>query len=423
MSAREVERAGVLRRVKEGKLKLVSAAQLMGISTRQAKRLWKRYQEQGIAGLKHGAAGRRSNRAKAERFRKRVLSLVRDKYSGGIEERFGPTLAAEHLASEDGLAISSGTLRRWMLSAGLWSRERKRGRYRKRRERKAHFGELVQLDGSFHDWLEKRGPQGCLMNLVDDATSTSLCHLGKQETTWAAANVLRLWIEHYGVPQALYTDWKNVYVRPASEAEKQAGKAPLTQFGRMCAKLGIGIIPARSPQAKGRVERNHGTHQDRLIKKLRRKSICSYEAANQFLSETYLPEHNRRYCRLAASEENFHRPRPSRRRLEEIFCLEQERRLSNDWVVRYDRRFLQMERESRHHAPAQAKVLVQEWQDGKLEIRYRGQKMAWKEILALPERPLVEKVTERLRPLPPSANHPWRRDYRNMRAQWDTGQW
>ena len=423
LSAQEVERAGVLRRVKEGKLKLVSAAQLLGISTRQAKRLWKRYQEQGIEGLKHGAAGRRSNRAKPERLRKRVLSLVRDKYSGGIEERFGPTLAAEHLASEDGLEISSWTLRRWMLSEGLWSRERKRGPYRKRRERKAHFGELVQLDGSFHAWLEERGPEGCLMNLVDDATGTTLCHLGKQETTWAAANLLRRWIEQYGIPQALYTDWKNVYVRPATDAEKEAGRAPLTQFGRMCAKLGIGVIAASSPQAKGRVERNHGTHQDRLIKKLRRKNICSHEAANQFLVETYLAEHNQRYCRLAASEEDFHRRRPSRRRLEEVFCLETRRALSNDWVVRYGGRLLQVERHSYRHAPARSKVIVQEWESGKLEIRYRGQKIAWKEILALPERPVAEKVRKRLRPLPPSATHPWRRDYRDLRAQWYTAQW
>jgi transposase len=423
LSAREVERAGVLRRVKDGKLKLVSAAQLLGISTRQAKRLWKRYQEQGIEGLKHRAAGTRSNRAKPERFRKRVLSLVRDKYSGGIDERFGPTLAAEHLASEDGLEISSWTLRRWMLSEGLWSRERKRGPYRKRRERKAHFGELVQLDGSFHSWLEARGPEGCLMNLVDDATGTTLCHLGRQETTWAAANLLRRWIEQYGIPQALYTDWKNVYVRPATEAEKEAGRAPLTQFGRMCAKLGIRIIAASSPQAKGRVERNHGTHQDRLIKKLRRKNICSYEAANQFLVETYLAEHNQRYCRRAASEEDFHRPRPSLRRLEEVFCLETRRALSHDWVVRYRGRLLQIERHSYHHAPARSKVLVQEWESGKLEIRYRGRKIAWKEIPASPERPLVKKVRERLRPLPPSTTHPWRRDYRDMRAQWYTAQW
>jgi hypothetical protein len=164
-------------------------------------------------------------------------------------------LAAEHLASEDDLEISSGTLRRWTLSAGLWSRERKRGRYRKQRERKAHFGELVRLDGSFHAWLEARGLEGCLMNLMDDATGTTLCHFGKQgKPTWAAANLLRGWIGQYGVPKAVYTDWKNVYVCPATQAEKEAGQVPLTQFGRLCAKLGIRIIAASSPQAKGRVE-------------------------------------------------------------------------------------------------------------------------------------------------------------------------
>lgn len=423
MSAREVERAGVLRRVKENKLKLVSAAQMLGVSYRQAKRLWKRYEAQGIEGLKHGAVGRSSNRAKDMKLRQRVLRLVKEKYSGEIGVRFGPSLAAEHLASEDGIQIDAETLRRWMLAAGLWSRDRKRGRYRKRRARRAHFGELLQMDGSFHAWFEERGPEGCLMNLVDDATGITLCRLGAQETTWAAAQLLRRWIEQYGVPQALYTDWKNVYVRQATEAEKEAGKAPLTQFGRMCAKLGIRIIAASSPQAKGRVERNHGTHQDRLIKKLRRKDIASYEAANQFLEEIYLSEHNRRYCRPAASEEDFHRPKPSLRRLEEVFCLETQRTLSNDWVVRYGGRLLQIQRQSYHHAPAQAKVVVQEWESGKLEIRYRGQKIAWKEILALPERPLPETVSERLRPARPTATHPWRRDYRDMRPQWHNAQW
>ena len=422
LSAREVDRAGVLRRVKDGKLKLASAAQMLGISYRQAKRVWKRYRKYGVEGLKHRGVGRRSNCAKAGRFRKRVLRLVRDKYSGGIVERFGPTLAAEHLSSEDGIQIHSETLRLWMLAEGLWSRERKRGQYRKRRERKAHFGELVQLDGSFHAWLEERAPESCLMNLVDDATSTALCRLGAQETTWAAANLLRQWIEQYGVPQALYTDWKTVYVRPATEAEKLAGKAPLTQFGRMCAKLGIGIIAASSPQAKGRVERNHGTHQDRLIKKLRRKDIASDEAANQFLQEIYLPEHNRRYSHEAASGADFHRPKPNPRRLAEVFCLEQTRTLSNDWVVRYQGRFLQIQRSGRHLAPARSKVVVQEWESGKLEIRYRGQKIAWEQIPALPDPPLLEPVKP-FRAKRPPANHPWRKDYREMTKQRYGAQW
>lgn len=415
MSAREVDRAGVLRRVKEGKLKLVHAAEMLQISYRQAKRMWKRYGAEGVGGLKHRSAGRESNRAKEAKFRREVLQRVRDKYSGGIEERFGPTLAAEHLASEDGLVIDAETLRRWMLAAGLWSRERKRRPYRQRRERKAHLGELVQLDGSFHSWFEQRGPDGCLMNLVDDATGKTLSRLGAQETTWTAAKVLRLWIEQYGVPHALYTDWKNVYVRRATEREQQEGKVPLTQFGRMCAKLGIGIIAASSPQAKGRVERNHGTHQDRLIKKLRRENISRYEAANRFLDEIYLPEHNRRFSRAAASGEDFHRPKPSVRMLDDVFCLEQERMLSNDWVVRYNGRLLQIERQGRRNAIPQSKVIVQEWENGKLQIRFRGQKLAWKEIAHLPPPRFAELPRKAVRQWnrPPAA-HPWRQSYRQL---------
>ena len=415
LSAREVDRAGVLRRVEEGKLKLVHAAEMLEISYRQAKRMWKRYRSEGVAGLKHRSAGRSSNHAKEAKFRGQVLQRVRDKYSGGIEERFGPTLAAEHLASEDGLEIDSETLRRWMLAAGLWSRERKRRPYRKRRERKAHLGELVQLDGSFDSWLEQRGPDGCLMNLVDDATGKTLCRLGAQETTWTAANVLRRWIEQYGIPHALYTDWKNVYVRAATEREKQEGKVPLTQFGRMCAKLGIRIIAASSPQAKGRVERNHGTHQDRLIKKLRRQNITGYEAANRFLDEIYLPEHNRRFGRAAASGEDFHRPKPGVRVLDEVFCLEQERILSNDWVVRYNGRLLQIERQGRRNSTAQSTVVVQEWESGKLEIRFRGQKLAWKEITHRPPASIPELPSPPVRQWNrPRAVHPWRQSYRAL---------
>ena len=275
------------------------------------------------------------------------------------------------------------TLRRWMLAAGLWSRARKRSPHRQRRERKAHFGELVQLDGSFHLWYETRAPRGCLMNLVDDATGRTLARLGAEETIWAAADVLRRWIEAYGVPLALYTDWKNVYVREPNAEEQVTGAAPLTQFGRMCASLGIQIIAASSPQAKGRVERNHGTHQDRLVKKLRRLGIADATAANAFLETTYLVEHNTRFV------------------------------LSNDWVVRYDMRYLQVTRQS-HHAPAKSTVLVRENAAGAIELRYRGRLLQWTESAA-PVTPRPPAIRTRLssaphRPARPSADHPWRRD-------------
>jgi hypothetical protein len=153
-----------------------------------------------------------------------VLQLIREKYSGTEQERFGPTLAAEHLADEDGLEVGEETLRRWMLAEGLWSRIRRRKAHRKRRERRPHFGDLVVLDGSFHEWFEERGPRGCLMNMVDDATTTTWCRLGEQETIWAAVGVLRSWIGKYGVPRALYTDGKNVYKRQPTERERLQGK-------------------------------------------------------------------------------------------------------------------------------------------------------------------------------------------------------
>jgi transposase len=417
MSAGELERVEVMGRVANEELKLTDAAAMLQLSYRQVKRLWRRYRQKGSKGLQHGNAGRPSNRSKPAKFRRRVLSLMKHKYSGSEEERFGPTLAAEHLAEEDGIAIDHETLRGWMLAEGLWSRQRKRKKHCQRRERKAHFGELVQLDGSFHGWLEGRGPRGCLMDMVDDATSETQARLGKEETIWAAAGVLRAWIEKYGVPRALYTDWKNVYKRKATPAEQLRGEVPATQFGRMCQRLGIRIIAASSPQAKGRVERIHGVHQDRLIKKLRRKKIDRYAAANQYLEKEYLPEHNRRFARPAAKPEDYHGRKPTARELRQIFRLETERTISNDWVIRHNGRNLQLQPGQRRYGPTQSKALVCEWEDGAMQVYYRGERVAFTE--------LKEPIRKTLRPIPPAArpmvvrkakqDHPWRQGYQNMK--------
>jgi len=420
MSSKELKRLGVLARVEKEALNLVHAAEILGLSYRQAKRIWRRYQEEGAEGLQHRSVGRESGRSKPKKFRLKVLRLVRQKYSGEVGERFGPTLAAEHLGSEDGMKVHPETLRRWMLVEGLWSRMRKRRAHRKRREPREHFGELVQMDGSFHEWYEQRGPKGCLMNLVDDATATTLAVMGVEETIWTAARVLRSWIERYGVPVALYTDWKTVYVKEATEQQLLRGEASTTQFGRMCERLGIRIIAANSPQAKGRVERNHGTHQDRLVKKLRRKKIRDHEGANEYLESEYLPDHNRRFAHAAASPEDYHHKQPSRAALDEAFRLETERVIGNDWVVRYGNRFLQVNRQGNHYAPAKGKVAVCEWQDGRVEIRYRGQKVGWREIAERPQRADEDPP----RPVgipyggtPPTPSHPWKQRYDGMPEQ------
>ena len=410
MSAKEVRRAGVLERVVAGELRLVAAAELLGLSYRQTKRVHRKYREQGPGGLVHGNAGRPSNRSNPKRFREKVLKLVRRKYGGEPGERFGPTLAAEHLESEDGLKVDCETLRRWMLEEGLWSRQRARKPYRRRRERRRHFGELLQLDGSFHDWLEGRGPRGCLMDLVDDATGNMLCLLGEEETIWAAVDLLWAWIEKYGIPRALYTDGKNVYVREASEEEKLTGQAPLTAFGRMCQKLGIRILAAHSPQAKGRVERKHGVHQDRLIKKMRRLGISTFEEANQYLRRHYWAEHNRRFRRSPTDPADFHTAVPEGLDLREVFCLEEERRVSNDWVVEYNGRLLQIQKQSGFYPPAQGKVTVSEWRDGSLHVEYRGQQVAWRELGELPLREPKQKPPARVRKrYVPGPDHPWRK--------------
>jgi len=407
----ELRRGEAFGRVLSGSLTLQQACELLELSYRQGKRLWRRYRASGAAGLQHGLCGRSSNRGHTAEFRSAVLRRVEERYSD-----FGPTLASEHLATDDGLGVARETLRRWLRAAGRPA-VRKRSAYRKRREPKAHFGELVQMDGSFHRWLEDRSDEeGCLMHMVDDATSTALFNFSDEETTWSAANLLRAWIERYGVPKALYTDWKNVYVSEPTEKQKLRGEQPVSQFGRMCARLGIRIIAANSPQAKGRVERAHGTHQDRLVKKLRLAGVADYDTANRFLEENYVRDHNRRFARAAASEADFHSKRPAKRELDAIFKLEQERVVSLDWVVSYEGKLLQLERQSRHHAPAKSRVLVRENQQGQISIEYRGRKLGFQQIAHRPARqPAPCSVSApRGGHRTPAPNHPWKQTYKQM---------
>jgi transposase len=381
MSTKELQRVEVLARVASGELKLGDSAVLLGVSYRQAKRLHRRYREEGASGLRHRGAGR-SNRSQPAELRRQVLELVREKYSGSEDQRFGPTLAAEHLAQEDGIAVHPETLRRWMLAEALWGRRRGKWReHRRRRPAKEHFGELVQLDGSFHGWFEQRGPRGCLMNMVDDATGVTHAWIGEAESIWAAVHVLRGWIEKYGAPLALYTDWKNVYKIAPTAQQELRGEVPQTEFGRMCALLGIHILTANSPEAKGRVERKNGVHQDRLIKKMRRKGIADYAAANAYLEE-YLLDANTRFGRVPADPRNYHRATPSKEVLDAVFRLESKRAISNDWVVRYNGRYLQLLPPSRRYVPRKGSVLVYENEAGELEVHYRGQPIAHQEIPA-----------------------------------------
>jgi transposase len=423
MSRKEFERGAVFKRVEGGGLTVKEAAPLLKMSYRQAKRLYKRFRREGPAGLVHRNVGRVSNHARPLAERDQALELVRTHYGGTVDrgpgQRFAPKLAAEHLWEDHGIAVPHSTLRDWMTESNLWSRVRRSGPKPKRRERRAHFGELVQLDGSFHDWYEGRGDRAgersCAMNMVDDATSRTLLRFGDQETIWAAADVLRAWIAKYGVPRALYTDWKNVYKREPTSREEAAGEEGHTQFGRMCAKLGITIIAASTPQAKGRVERSNGTQQDRLIKKMRLLGIDNDVAANRYLESTYLPQHNARYEVLPASPVDYHLPRDPELLDCDVFCLEHGRTVSNDFVVQFGKQSLQLQRAARGRIPAGAKVIVRETREGPLRVIHvysRGTEVECDWVPAAPraKRPPAAPIAKVAKPRqPPAADHPWRK--------------
>ena len=405
MSEREIRRAGVLGRVKAGELSQKEAAVMLRLSYRQVKRLYQRYEVEGAPGLVHGNAGRRSNHAKSAALRRKVLKIVREQYGGEPGDRLGPTLAAEQLEEDHSLQVDAETLRRWMLEAGLWSRDRKRKAYRQRRARRRHFGELVQMDGSFEAWLEDRAERGCLINMVDDATSRGLGHLDQEETTWALADAYRAWVKKYGIARALYVDGKTVYGAWARPEQAERGEEPFSQFRRMCERLGTELILAGSAQAKGRVERAHGTHQDRLIKKLRLAGISDYEAANRYLRSHYWPEHNRRFAVAPAEAVDFHERVPAGMDLDAVFSLEYERTVSEDWVVRYDNRFLQIETEE---VKPGVKITIRIRRNGRMELLHEGRRLKWHDCERPPAKAKHEQRGTNPRVARPAPNHPWR---------------
>jgi hypothetical protein len=413
MSARERERLKIFERVKRGELRITDAAVLCGLDYRYTRRLYKRYGTLGDRGLVHQGRGRPSNRAYVSEFKAAVLKRYQERYSD-----FGPTLAVEKLAL-DSYVLDHETLRGWLIKAGLWHKRRKRGKHRSWRERRAHFGELVQLDGSHHRWFEERGPKGCLMNMVDDAQGTTLSLLAEEETSFAAMELLWRWIERYGIPQSLYTDKKNVYVIDEKTRARAAdsGEEVWTHFGWACKQLGIEIITAHSPEAKGRVERNHGVYQDRLVKELRLAGINTIAAANEFLAAGYCEQLNQKFAVAPRSSVDYHRSAKGYD-LASIFCLEEERALMADWVVRFENQFYQLQ-PPRKAKPATGRVRVQRYLNGELHFRYGQQELRY---TLLPERPQplskAKKSNKRRQPYRPPRNHAWRKFQFGKGAPW-----
>ena len=376
MGKKELARSYVMERVRAGEMTLKAASVQLRVSYRQVRRIHTRYREEGAAGLAHRNQGKRSNNRIAEEIKERAVLAYRQRY-----EDFGPTFAAEKLCEHEGIRVSPETLRHWLIAEGVWRRKRRSNPYRSRRDRRECFGQLIQFDGSHHDWFEGRRGKCCLMNIVDDATGRSLSALYEQETTEAAMRVLTLWINTYGIPQAVYCDHKNAFVcnREPSVEEQLAGIEPESHFEKACGKLGIQVIAANSPQAKGRVERNHGVYQDRFVKELRLAGISSIGEANLFLEQTYLPAINAKFSHPAACSEDAHVPLGDVD-LQDIMCFEERRCVSRDFVVSFQRRVFQILPDSRPLPRPGDKVTVKVRLDKTLELYFQGKKLCFQEI-------------------------------------------
>jgi transposase-like protein len=378
MSRKERRRKSVFDGVLAGRLTIKAASRRLGLSYRQCRRSYARFLEEGDAGLVHRGRSRPSGRGYSKAFRTKAVRRYRERYA---RYDVGPTLAAEKLAQE-GLAVDHETLRRWLLASGDWTLRRKRSVHRSQRERKRHFGELVQMDGSHHNWSGPDEDKACLMNMVDDATGVTMALLAEQETTEAAMRLLWRWIETYGVPQALYTDRKNVYItgREPTIAEELCGKEPKTAFGKACEKLGITIIAAHSPQAKGRVERSNGVYQDRLVKELALRRITTLDTANTLLANGFTQMLNAKFAKAPLCEEDYHCPVPKGIELAEVFSIEDERTVQNDWTVRHKNTHYQIVKHNTPLPKPKDKILVQTRLDGSVHLLYHAKPLSYRII-------------------------------------------
>lgn len=377
MNGKERQRKAIVEAVKNKHFTMTEAAERLQLSKRQLRRILRRYETIGDRSLVHGHRGKKSNHTGDVRLKTLVLGLYQTTYKG-----FGPTLAAEKI-TEEGHSILAETLRLWLKAAGLWEERRKRSCYRQQRKRREQFGDLLQLDGSFHHWFGEAYPTACLMNLVDDATGITMAFLEKEETTEAAMKLLKKWIKRYGVPKSIYVDLKTVYVSPKTRSlndEQNGLTGAFTHFSNACTKLGIKIIKAYSPQAKGRVERKHAVFQDRFVKELQLKNIKTISEANALLENSFLNHINKKFAKLPVDSQDAHCHANLFGDLNQIFCWEYRRQVQNDWTIRFEGKCYQIKKTSPLNVRPKQNVIVRQHLDGTLSLWYGEQRLAHEEI-------------------------------------------
>jgi hypothetical protein len=401
MRQKELKRLHVIHKVMEGELTQVHAAEILLLSERQVGRIVKRIREEGDKGIQHRSRGRESRRRLPKKLKDRVVMLYLQKYKG-----FGPTFTAEKLYDIDAIELSKETVRTWLIEAGQWQKGRISRTHRQWRERKAHCGEMVQMDGSHHDWFEGRRPKCVLMGYIDDATGRILCRFHEYEGTIPAMDSFKRYIRKYGIPMSVYFDKHTTYKSPAEPSieDEINGTEPLSEFGRALTELGVEIIHAHSPQAKGRVERMFKTLQDRLVKEMTIRGINTIEEANTFL-KSYVSSHNKRFAVKPKEQNDLHRAVPKGLNLDKILCIRTERTLRNDFTIAHNGKLYQIQ-----EAMLSKKVIVQERVNGKMLVTYNDTSLKFKEITARPEKQQKPyRVYRQRKGHTPPVDHPWRK--------------
>ena len=359
---KDLKRLHVMHKVLEGTMTQAEAAEVISLSERQIRRIASRIRQEGDKGICHTARGKPSNRKLSKKLKNRVVRLYRTTYAD-----FGPTLFTEKLEEREGVVISRETARTWLMEEGAWKKHRRRREHRQWRERKDRWGEMVQMDGSHHDWFEGRGPACVFMGYIDDATGKVYGRFYGYEGTIPAMDSFMRYIRKYGLPMAIYLDKHTTYKSPAEPTleDELNGTEPLSEFGRALGELGVELIHAHSPQAKGRIERLFNTLQDRLVKEMRLEGISTIEEANAFLV-SYLPRYNRRFAVSPKKKENLHRS-PGGLDLNAILCIKTERTVKNDNTIQHERKLYQIDDRIRTK-----KVTVEERIDGSMRITFKG---------------------------------------------------
>jgi transposase len=407
MSKQEITRLEAMQRIKDKRLTQKEAARMLKLSVRQIKRLFKAYQAQGAKGLISARRGKPSNHRMDAQVEQQTLDLLKEKYAG-----FGPTLAHEKLTEVHGMGISRESVRQLMITEGLWKPKRaKKPSVHQMRERRACFGELVQIDGSDHAWFEERGPKCTLLVYIDDATGQLMeLWFVPDETFFGYCEASRHYFERYGKPVAFYSDKHGIF--RVNQPRPMGLSSGLTQFGRAMQELNIQIICANSPQAKGRIERANQTLQDRLVKELRLRGISNMDAGNAYLPE-FLADFNRRFAVQPRSSHNAHRPLPNTENLDLILTYQKTGTLSKNLTVQSNKIIYQIQSDRPDYTLRNAKVIICENDKGEVTILYNNKPLSYS-IFHNPIRQSEIVDTKTLNrqiqtPQPPAPDHPWRR--------------